>query len=240
MSVKSFLPIFFGFLVLVTSTRLYAAPPQAYSSPRSPGEDLSSAIRTLKADVSLLKNNVNNQETEIRTFGNRLDNQELSFEHIRVQLTEDFRSQRDLIRAFQLNAENRLASLEQASKESEGLIKSTATDLRQLSSQANDTINVLAAYKTGIAELEQTVRNQAQHLAHIEAALQSITELIQLKDPLKPGADSSEKEQKYRVKSGDFLEKIARLHKVSVKSLREANPQITDDRIFEGQLLTIP
>ena len=71
-------------------------------------------------------------------------------------------------------------------------------------------------------------------------ALHNVIDAFQAKEPLREAAISVDGSKTYKVQSGDRLEKIARMHNISVQALREANPQLNGDRINIGQTLKIP
>jgi LysM repeat protein len=58
--------------------------------------------------------------------------------------------------------------------------------------------------------------------------------------PSTPVVDAGSGEQLYAVKSGDTLTKIANDFKISLRSLRSANPTLKTDSIKVGQKLKIP
>lgn len=240
MSVKSLFACAFWSTCLFTS--VWSAP---YSStPRyaqTTAEDIPTLIRELKVNFSSLKNSVNNHEIEIRTFENKLNSQESTLEHARQIFLEDNQSQKDRFNAFQVNYENKIHSLEQNLKQLSELSKNTVIDLKKLSSQANDTIVALNQQQQQIHQLEQTIHAQKAYIEHVETALQAVMQCIQTMETKEtPDKSSSEKAKSYNIQSGDSLEKIARINGVSVQALRDANPQIKNDRIFPGQTIHIP
>jgi LysM repeat protein len=191
--------------------------------------------RQIKTNISELKNEVRNHEMEIRTFEEKLHNQETTLENIRQQLFNEMQQGKDYIRSTSSNLEGKIHPLDNS-------LKGVISDLKQLQNQANDSIGVLNQYKQKLSELEQIVTAQNEHMRHLEAALKSIMEVLQVKETASKeiasvkcdGASGT-----YKVQSGDSLEKIARIHKVSIKSLKEAN-NLSSDRINIGQTLKIP
>lgn len=86
--------------------------------------------------------------------------------------------------------------------------------------------------------LEQQNKTEVQLKTH-ETRLQNVSELKNtLANLLKRINASTIKAKSYRVQSGDSLEKIARLHHVSVEALK-ANNKLISDTIFIGQELQI-
>ncbi len=88
-----------------------------------------------------------------------------------------------------------------------------STDIRSLMAYANQTTSSLAQYRDQIIELDQ-----------------------KLQEAPKPRSLSS---QKYLVKAGDSLGKIAHQHNVTLDALKRAN-HLTSDKIITGQQLLIP
>lgn len=86
--------------------------------------------------------------------------------------------------------------------------------------------------------LEHQKKTERQLNAH-ESRLQNVSELKNtLANLLKKMHASTTKKQSYRVQAGDSLEKIAKLHRVSVETIK-ANNKLTSDTIFIGQELQI-
>lgn len=234
-------------LLLFTSIG-WAAPQQpygrsAYQTARpAPGEDLSSILRQLKTGLADLKHEMNNHEAEIRMFENKLQNQEVTFEHLRQQLNDDVQSQRDFVRASNVNLEGKTETLNQSLTNLETMVRGLMNDLRQIKTQSNDSVTVLGQYKQKISELENLLQAQSQHMQNLEVALQSMIEVWQAKEAAREIASKTNEfgsGKTYKVQPGDSLEKISRSQKVSVQALREAN-QLVNDRILVGQTLKIP
>lgn len=95
-----------------------------------------------------------------------------------------------------------------------------AAETKQLLSHANQTSECLGEYSKKISELEQSLQYQKKNIAN---------------SPQKP----EEKRGFYIVKPGDSLEKISKLYKISVNSLKEEN-NLSQNKIIIGQELKIP
>lgn len=250
-SLRSMNARYFSFaaaLLILLSTVGWAAPqpyqqgyPVARAVPPPPGEDLSSVLRQLKTGLTDLKHEMRNHESEMHIFENKIQSQETAFEHLRQQLTDDVQSQRDFVRASNVNLDGKTETLDQSMKNVETLLRGLMTDVRQIKTQANDSVAVLGQYKQKISELENLVQTQNHQMQNLEAALQSMMEVWQAKEASREIANrTTDAFKNYKVQPGDFLEKIARAQKVSVQALRDANPQIVNDRIIVGQTLKIP
>lgn len=216
--------------------------PAGRALPPPPGEDLTSVLRQLKTGLADLKHEMRNHESEIHIFENKLQSQEAAFEHLRQEITNDVQSQRDFVRASNINLDGKTETLDQSMKNVETLLRGLMGDVRQIKTQANDSVAVLGQYKQKISELEDLVHTQSQHMQNLEAALQSMMEVWQAKEAAREIANRSMSDapRTYKVQPGDSLEKIARAQKVSLQALREANPQLANDRIMVGQTLKIP
>ncbi|MES2198931.1 MAG: LysM peptidoglycan-binding domain-containing protein [Chlamydiota bacterium] len=105
--------------------------------------------------------------------------------------------------------------------------------LTQISTHANQTAQSLNDCHVKIAELEKSLQHQNAML----------TEIVQLKSSLTSLTSSLQKnpveDSLYKVKPGDSLEKIARLYKVSITSLKEEN-NLSNNKIMIGQELKFP
>jgi len=175
--------------------------------------DLLSAAAPVFLD---LKHELDNHETEIRTFDERLTTQENIIDSLRQQLLETVQKNRDLVKSNTSSVEARIASLE-------ATVGSILADLRQLQSHANESSKALSQYKQKLADTNH-------HLENLHDSLNALLKVLQ--------TDTSEPINAYRVQNGDSLEKIARKNNMSVKKLKELN-DLTNDRIFVGQVLKL-
>lgn len=230
-------------LFLISQSGWAAPAPQSYQNgrPAPVKEDPNAVMRQIRTALADLKHEVSNHESEIRTFDEKLQNQESSFEQLRQMLTEDVQAQKDFVRASNINLEGKTETLEQSVNNLDAAVKGLTSDLRQIKTQANESVAVLGQYKQKLTELEKLLETQNQHMQNLEAALHSIMEVMQAKQATKeiPVKFSEEGLKTYKVQPGDSLEKIAKAQKVTIQALKEAN-QLTNDRIIVGQTLKIP
>lgn len=245
--------LFFSFLLLPLAG--WGAPPpvpanrpmqMAQNRPMQ-GEDIQSTVRQLRTALLDLRNEVKNHDTEIRMFQERLHNQENANEHMRQELSEDFQSQKDFSKATLNSLQNRMENLEirlssveiqltNLSQASDGVMN----DLRQLRSQANESIAVLSQYKQKLTEMDDKMQTQNSHITNLESALQSLMEIFQNKSASSSTQPkNAEGTKTYKVQPGDSLEKIARANRLSIQQLKDYN-QLTNDRIIVGQILKLP
>lgn len=178
------------------------------------------AFQTLGAAPPTLldiKRELDNHETELRTFEERLHTQENILDSLREQLLDTSQKQRDLVKGNTASIDARMAAHEAS-------LASIMTDLRQLQAQANDSAKAISQFK-------QKQNETNQNLDSLQEGLTSLLKALQ--------ADSPDAGNSYRVQSGDSLEKIARKNDTTVKKLKELN-SLTSDRIFIGQQLKLP
>lgn len=220
----------------------YSPPPPINRSGQT--LDIPTLIRQMRINISDLKNEVGNHETEIRMFEERFHNQENSNEQMRHQLSEDFQSQKDFSRATLVNLQTKFDNLTNRVAHAETQIDSLTQgfsrlmeDLRQNVAQANDGISVLKEQKQMLNDIDLQVNAQNQHIANLESALQTVMELMQPKEiSSSPQINES---RTYKVQPGDTLEKIAKSNKTTIQQLKDCN-QLTNDRINTGKTLKIP
>lgn len=213
----------------------WAAPSSRSTGRGASTEDLSMLANRFKTVIADLKHDIQNHEAEIRMCEEKLHNQEGAFEELRQQLTEDLQTQRDFSRATSVNLEGKVETLSQSLTNLETLVQGIVTDVRQIKTQANDSIHILAQYKQKFAEIDKCIEAEHRQIQDLETALQSIMDLWQAKSSSRETASGRE----YKVQPGDSLEKIARTQKVSLQALREVN-HLAGDRIIVGQTLKLP
>jgi LysM repeat protein len=193
-------------------------------------------IKEVRDSVDDIRHEVNNHESEIRMFDEKLKTLDSIIDSLRDQLHDSSQAHKEQIKGSSATLDTKIAALESLSK---GLV----ADLRQFKSHANDVSTVLAQYKQKISDLEKTVEQQSQNIDHLQAAMRTLMEAFQTKDSGQGKGSSSAVDTTasglYRVKAGDSLEKIARNFQTSVSLLKEMNG-LNNDRITVGQLLKVP
>lgn len=194
-------------------------------------EETSTTLREVLVALDDLKHEVRNHETEIRTFEEKYRNQEEIIDSLRKQMSDAFQAMRESLKNHATSLEAKFAGQDSAAK---GLTAS-------LQHHASDSAAALSDYKKRIAELEKTLDLQSRNIENLQAALRSLTEVMQVKDaPHDISKDVSKGTDKiYRVKPGDSLDKIARQNQTTVKKLKELN-NLTRDQIIVGQKLNLP
>ena len=209
----------------LSAASLYAAPPKYQY-----GQENSIAIRELQASVDEMRHEIKNHETEIRTYEEKFATQELIIDSLREQNANMSKANQDLTKSNLANIEMKIGSLDTASK---GLV----SDLRQIKSHANESSSAIGSCQQKIVAIEKIVEVQNQNLVNLSAAIKSLMSVLEVKHDLTDSLESGVRV--YRVAAGDSLEKIARLHKTTIKALKEYN-DLNSDRINIGQNIKIP
>ncbi len=112
-----------------------------------------------------------------------------------------------------------------------GLLEKTVDkmsgDLKSLMSYANQTTTSLSHYRDQIQEIDRKLGE----VSKLRSTLSQISKTY--------AAPETATQNTYRVKSGDSLEKIARMHQTTADALKKNN-QLSSDKIAIGQELKIP
>lgn len=207
-------------------TCIHSASPNYAQDRKSPQQ------RPAYSELSVIRHEVNNHESEIRMMEAKLNNYEETIETFRQNLADNGELYKDLIRDNTTNVNYKIDTLETKAK-------GFAADMGVLKTHANESSIVLGQYKQKISDLEKIIEAQQNQLSHLEMAIKSLMDLMQVKDETFANADKSDSAKTYRVQAGDTLEKIAKNHKTTIRALREKN-NLLHDKIVVGQKLIIP
>lgn len=233
-------------LITIPSLSLQAAIPRQIQAqgqgqyPQQITQDSQSAaaIKEVRNSVESMKHAIRNQETEIRTFEEKLESLDSIIESIRDELSNTSMSHKEQLKGSTGAFESKLTSVETS-------IKGILADLKQFQAYTAESSAALLLYQKKITDLEKSVTLQNQNMDDMQAAIKSLTEVLQIKHsvPSKLSTNSSlstaTAEGVYTVKDGDSLDKIARAHQTTIKALKELN-NLTTDRIVVGKQLKIP
>lgn len=220
-------------VIMFFASTLSAAPRNRYYD-----EDNAIALKEMRDSLDYMRREGNNHEMEIRVFDEKLKNLDLIIEGLRDQLSESSQVHKEQLKGNSATLDTKISSLETTMK---GLV----ADLKQFKTHASETGTALLQYKQKIAELEKAIDQQNQNIDHLQSAMHSLMDALQVKDspPAKMAPAAAivveNGAKTYRIKQGDSLEKIARSHQVTVQALKELNG-ITNDRILVGKVLQIP
>lgn len=196
------------------ATSAIAAPNQRRNEP----EDMRGVIYSMQHEVS-------NQQVEMKVFGEHLETLDTSLDAVRQELQQLKQLHKDKTALSARDTDSKLGSLDATAK---GAI----TDIKALKAQLNDTTTALGHFKTRLNALEKVIEGQNQNIDALQAALRTVTDILQGKDV------STKATKAYVVKSGDALEKIARAHQMSIDDIKELNG-LTNTKIIIGQKLQV-
>ncbi len=195
-------------------------------------EDSQTFWREIRDSLEDIKHEVNNHETELQMFKEKLSNQDSTVEALRQEMTDATAAQKDLLKGNSSSVEGKMNSLEQTNK-------SLVADLKVLKNHINESKILLDQYGQKIGKLEKALESQNQNIANLESALRSMTEALQLNSGSSANPEKLSSKT-YRIKSGDSLGKIAIENKTTIKALKELNPQLNNDKIIIGQTIQLP
>lgn len=203
-------------------TTAAAAPKYNY------GHDTSVALREMRDSIDDVRNGLRNHEAEIRTYEEKFTSQEAIIDGLRDQVNGFSKTQEEQLRGNAASLEMKINSLDTA-------IKGLISDIKQFKTHANETAAALAQSNQKIVQLEKLIELQNQNSSNMQTALRSLMDAM---DPQAPIVDSSGVKS-YKVKAGDSLEKIARMHQTTIRAIKELNG-LAQDRINVGQNLKMP
>lgn len=191
------------------------------SSSKGEKHQMELSLHKVRTEVEDIKHELNTYEIEHHVIEGKLIDQEQTIASLRQQVAELKSGKLD---SFVQELQNLEKKLQQVSKKQEKIV----TDIRQLSSHANDTTTALSQYKDKIAQFEKAIQGQNVQLQEISKIKEGINKLAEVENP-----------KTYKVKAGDSLEKIARDNHTTVEELKRLN-QITTDLIVIDQLINLP
>lgn len=183
-------------------------------SSKSDKHQMELSLHKVRTEVEDIKHDLNTYEIEHHVIEGKLIDQEQTIASLRQQIAELKSGKLD---SFVQELQNLEKKLHQISKKQDKIV----TDIRQLSTHANDTTTALAQYKDKIAQFEKAIQGQNLQLNEIKKI-----------------ADA-ENGKVYTVKSGDSLEKIARDHHTTVDAIKRLNG-MSSDLIVVDQKLQLP
>lgn len=120
-----------------------------------------------------------------------------------------------------------VSSLEKKLSGVEKSLEKLTADLRAVTTHLNQTVSQLETLENNLVHYD----DKFSELSKLKGTLTSISKAMQPPQPVLDG-------KTYRVKAGDSLEKIARLHRTTVQALRKLN-QLSSDKIVVGQQLQV-
>lgn len=191
------------------------------SSPNDEKHQLELTLHEVQTNLDDLKHDINCFQTELQILDGRIKYYENTLSSLKHQDLEKQQAKIDQILIQLQSLEKKWLSLEKSQKEG-------SSELAALSLHANETIAALSQFKNRIGEMEEEIETQNQQFEQLNKLKGEIEMLPKLKDF-----------KLYRVRPGDSLEKIARLHKTAVDKIKKLNG-LDQDLIVVGQQLKIP
>ena len=198
------------------------------SSPQEERHQMELTLHEVHTNIDDSRHDINCLQTEMQIFDSKMKHQENAVSTLKKQWLEKYQIRLDKLDKLLVETTKELQKLQ--TKE-----KNVSDDIRQLSSHANETTSALTQYKNRINELEKEIFSQNKKLeevAKLNATLQTVMKSLREVAGIKNA-------NVYKVKSGDSLEKIAKMYKVSVEEIKKEN-HLDQDLIVIGQELIIP
>lgn len=206
-------------------------------------------ITDLHSDLDYVRHEQDNYQVETKMLQGKIEAQQSAISVLQEQLLDFQQKNKKLVSGNIATFEDRLAGYEKTQA-------SLVDDLRQLKTATNDLSVSILQYKRKVKEFEETIEKQNKNIHNLEIAFESILAALDKKKSSPTIAQNSPSNinqisntavvatassaaRTYKVKSGDTLERIAKLHNTSVKVLKERN-KLKDDLIVVGQELQIP
>jgi LysM repeat protein len=209
---------------------LQAAAPSNSSRGGSAQSTNNQSVVEVRQSLDTLRHQLNNHESEIRMYDEKLDNLEAIIDSVRDQLNETAKIQKEQLKGSYTTLEEKVASLD-------ATLKGIVSDVRQFKNHAGDATNALVLYKQKIEALENVIEQQNHNIEHLQAAMKAMLEAISPKEASL--IKSSAPFVSYQVKAGDSLEKIAKANNTSVKAIKELNG-MENDKIVVGKVIKLP
>jgi LysM repeat protein len=181
-------------------------------------------LHKMRTEVEDLKHDLNTSDIELHILEGKLIDQEETIGMLKEHLMESHTGKIEGLEQLLQTFNKKITALE---KKQEELI----SDLRQLSTHANETTTALAQYKDKICEMEKTIlfqNKKFEEIAKLKKTLENFSQEI-----------SKQELVSYTVKEGDSLQKISKNHSITVEELKKIN-HLKDDLIFSGQTLLVP
>lgn len=205
---------------------------QAATRRYSTQEESQIALNEMRDSIEFIRHEISNREVEMQMLAERVNNQEATIDSLRLQSSTTAQASKEQMKSGLTAIEVKTASLESANK-------MLVADINQMKTHANETAAALIQYQQHIGELEKVIAFQNQNIDNLQLALRSMMDAMQVKESVSTSETTDGSSKKYRIKSGDSLEKIARAHNTSVRAIKELN-RLTDDKIVVGRVLQLP
>lgn len=194
------------------------------SSPREEKHQLELTLRGLQTNLDDQRHDLNCFQTELQILDGRIKYYENALATLKQHELESQQAKLEQV-------QQQFQALEAKLTNFADLQASELKDLRQLLDHANETTAALTQFKEWMHELEGELHQQNKRFDEV-AKLKAQFDTIAKQFPLA-------EVKIHKVRPGDSLEKIARLYKTSVESIKKEN-NLDQDLIVVGQQLRIP
>jgi LysM repeat protein len=176
-------------------------------------------MHKIRTDLEELKHDLNTHQMELHILEGKITQQDDQMNHLQTdtygEVTSSLRT-----------SEDRLSQLDKRLEKIERRQGEIIQDLKRYEDFSKDIHVALVDYKTKFQEIDKCIKQQTLAIKEVQLVKQDLTSLLNI-------------QEKYIVKSGDSLEKIARKYQVTIDTLRKVN-HLTSDLIVVGQELSIP
>jgi len=190
-----------------------------------------SSLKSETATAPKMQHTISNLETELSYLKQKIDNQETTIETLRQEISALISATKELAKASQSSQEAKIAKLE---KNIEKLI----ADVKQFKSNANENAELITQTQKSVQKQSEVTKLQEKEMHDVQAALQSLAKAMRASIETTKSVATDGPSNRYRVKSGDSLAKIAKEQGTSAQALKELNG-LQSDKIIAGQELKI-
>lgn len=194
------------------------------SSPKEEGYQMELSLHEVQTNMDDLRHDIHSFETELHILDGKIKYQESTLENLKQQTLDKVEIKLETL-------SKQIAALEKRELACEKSTEKALLAMEKIGGHASEEATALAQYKERLRELEKSLLSQ-------EKRFEEISKLKGTLDVIAKSMDAKS-DSTYKVKSGDSLEKIAKLHGVNIDALKRAN-NLRGDRIIAGQELQIP
>lgn len=190
------------------------------------------ALEEMRIELSDLRHELSGTRVDLQIIDEKMKGQDAS---VKAQLSSKGQAGK---KGGEASLE--LSNLERKVNELQKNQEKLAQDLKQLSTHASQTNSTFTKQQEKLHELEQEVLAHSRRLDEVvklKGTLSSLSEV--LKEKSKSEQISTASTRKYKIKSGDSLEKIAKQQGTTIDAIKKLN-DLSSDRIVVGQEIKLP
>lgn len=192
--------------------------------------DTFNALKEVRDKLDMIRVKLDNQETEIRTFEEKVTNHQVIIDTLREEHLDTHQGIKSIIKDNNTANELKILNLETT-------VKGLVGDLGKIKSHINDSSNTVSQCRQKITDLEKQIALQNNTIDQLQGAMKALADALQ--GDLSPGTAVANGYKSYRIKAGDNLEKIAKQNNTTIKAIKEIN-KLANDRIVVGQTIYLP